>query len=232
MKSNKKKARIAGLLYFATSIFGAFGLAYVPSVIFVANDAAATARNVQSHELLLRGGIVSNLFASIGFIFVALALYELLKGVHKGMAASMVILIGASIPVSLYNEVNRLASLKLLNGTDYSSVFQKPQLDAMVLLFHGLWNQGNLVAQILWGLWLIPFGILVYRSRFLPRILGVLLLIACFGYLTSSVTLLLVPEFGPAVTRCSTLLNICELPIIFWLLIMGAKDQPITTSDP
>ncbi|HUK30402.1 MAG TPA: DUF4386 domain-containing protein [Candidatus Acidoferrum sp.] len=226
MTSNKKKARIAGLLYFVTSIFGFFGLAYVPSVIFVAGDPAATAKNIQAHELLLRGGIVSNLIASIGFIFVALALYELLKGVHQKLAASMVILIGASIPVSLMNEVNRLATLKLLTGAGFSSAFQKPQLDAMALLFHGLWNQGNLVAQILWGLWLIPFGILVYKSGFLPRILGVLLFIACLGYLTSSFTLLLFPAYGPSVTTYSTLLNFCELPIILWLLIMGAKDQP------
>jgi hypothetical protein len=225
MTSNKKKARIAGLLYFVTSIFGFFGLAYVPNVIVVTGDAAATAHNISAHELLFRAGIVSNLIASIGFIFVALALYELLNVVSKKMAAVMVILIGASLPISLLNEVNRLATLKLLSGASYLSAIQKPQLDAMAMVFHGLWGQGNLVAQIFWGLWLIPFGILVWKSGFLPRILGVLLIIACFGYLISSFTLLLVPAYGGSVARFSTVLDACELPIILWLLIMGAKER-------
>lgn len=226
MNSNKKKARIAGALYFVTSIFGFFGLAYVPNVIVVSGDAAATAHNISAHELLFRAGIMSNLIASIGFIFVALALYELLKVVNKRMAAVMVILIGASLPISLVNEVNRLATLKLLSGASYLSAFQKPQLDAMVMVYHGLWSQGNLVAQVFWGLWLIPFGILVHKSGFLPRILGVLLFIACCGYLTSSFTLLLLPAYGPSVAKFSTILDAGELPIILWLLIMGAKEQP------
>jgi hypothetical protein len=127
---------------------------YVPSKIIVAGDAAATARNIVEHRMLFRAGILGNLIGSIGFIFVALALYELLKEVNKRQAVAMVILIVISLPISLYNEVNHLAALKLLSGANYLSVFQKPQLDAMVMLYHGLWGQGINVAAIFWGLWL------------------------------------------------------------------------------
>ena len=107
-------------------------------------------------------------------------------------------------------------------------MFDKRQLDALAMLFLKLHGQGFVVAQVFWGLWLIPFGLLVYKSGFLPRILGVLLIIACFGYLANSIVGLgLLPDF---VSRVFGQLTICELPIILWLLIIGAKDQPL--SDP
>jgi hypothetical protein len=225
--SRKKTARLAGLLYFVFSLFGFFSLMYVPSKIFVAGDAAATARNIAAHELLFRAGIMGNLIGSIGFIFVALALYELLKEVNKRQAVLMVTLIVISLPISLLNEVSHLAALKLLSGANYLSAFTKPQLDAVVMVFHGLWGQGMLVAGIFWGLWLFPFGVLVYKSGFLPRIIGVLLIIAGFGYLAGSLTSLLFPTYASAVSRVANILTAGELPIILWLLIMGAKDQPL-----
>jgi hypothetical protein len=196
----------------------------------VTGDAAATAQNIAAHELLFRTGIVANLIGSIGFIFVALALYELLKEVNKRQAVLMVTLIVISLPISLLNEVNHLAALKLLSGANYLSAFQKPQLDAMVMVFHSLWGQGLSVAEIFWGLWLFPFGVLVYKSGFLPRIIGVLLVVAGFGYLADSITSLLFPVYLSAVSRVANILTAGELPIILWLLIMGAKNEPLLKS--
>lgn len=163
-----------------------------------------------------------------GFIFVARALYRLFAGVNKAHASLMVTLILVSIPISLLNVLNETAALMLIRGPSFLSVFDKPQRDALAFLFLHLHFDGIIVAQVFWGLWLIPFGILVFQSGFLPRVLGVLLIIACFGYLANSMVALgLLPQ---VVSRAVGQLTICELPIIFWLLIMGAKDRPLAAT--
>jgi len=227
MNSTKKAARVAGLLYFVFSLFGVFGLLYVPSVIIVHGDAAATTHNILARELLFRSGIVSNLIGQTGFIFVALALYRLFKGVDKNLASLMVTLFVVSVPIAMLNELNQIAALTLLRGDHFLSGFQKPQLESLAMLFLDLHGSGFLIAEIFWGLWLVPFGVLVYKSGLLPRILGVLLIVACFGNLAESFTSLLLPRYEHFVYRFTGILTAGELPIIFWLLIRGAKDQPL-----
>jgi hypothetical protein len=219
-------ARLAGFLYLVLGLPGFFSLMYVPMAIMASGDAAATARNIMTHERLFRIGIVSNLISQTGFIFVTLALYRLLRDVAKDLASLMVLLFVISVPISYVNELNQVAGLSLLSGTGYLSAFEKPQLDALQMVFHGLYNHGNLLAQIFWGLWLFPLGILVYRSGFLPRILGVLLIVACFGYLAGSLTFLLWPAYGPSVSNLAVGLGgLGEGAFMLWLLIMGAKEE-------
>lgn len=229
MNSSKKQARVAGLLYLLASIPGAFCLIYIPSHFIVSGDAAATASKIASSEFVFRLGMVCELAGFIGFIFVVRALYRLFCGVSKAQASLMVTLMLVSIPISLLNILNEMAALRLLHGGDFLSVFSQPQREALALLFLRLHFDGFMVAQVFWGLWLVPFGVLVYKSGFLPKILGVLLAIACFGYLANSLV-----AFGvfpdAAVSRFVGQLTICELPIIFWLLIMGAKDQPLAAA--
>ena len=137
----------------------------------------------------------------------------------------MVTLILVSIPISLLNVLNEFAALTLIRGADFLSVFAKPQRDALAMLFLQLHNYGFAVVQIFWGLWLVPFGILVFKSRFLPRILGVLLIPACFGYLANSLAAFgMLPQ---VVSGVLGQLTICEVPIILWLLVMGRRDQPL-----
>lgn len=225
MNSTKKQARIAGLLYLLASIPGAFCLIYIPSRFIVSGDATATASNIAASEFVFRLGILSEVAGFIGFIFVVRALYRLFVGVNKAHASLMATLILVSIPISLLNVLNETAALELIRGGNFLSVFDKPQRDALAMLFLHLHFDGIIVAQVFWGLWLVPFGILVYKSGFLPRILGVLLIIACLGYLANSIVGLgLLPH---VVSRTVGQLTICELPIILWLLIMGAKDQPL-----
>lgn len=225
MNSTKKQARIAGLLYLLASMPGAFCLIYIPSHFIVSGDAAATASKIAASEFVFRLGILSEVTGFIGFIFVVRALYRLFVGVNKAHASLMVTLILVSIPISLLNVLNETAALELIRGGNFLSVFDKPQRDALAMLFLHLHFDGIIVAQVFWGLWLIPFGILVYKSGFLPRILGVLLIIACLGYLANSIVGLgLLPH---VVSRTVGQLTICELPIILWLLIMGAKDRPL-----
>ncbi len=227
MNSTKKAARVAGLLYLLVGITGAFNLLYVPSAFIVPGDATATANKIMTSELVFRTGIVSELISATSFIFLVLALYHLLKGVNKKHAALMVTLAVVSVPISFLNALNEIAALKLLSGANFLSVFDQRQLDALIMVFLSLHSHGNLVAQIFWGLWLFPFGVLVFKSGFLPRILSVFLIIACFGYLASSFTFLLLPAYGHIVSRFAMVLTLGELPIILWLLIKGAKDQPL-----
>lgn len=225
MNSTKKAARFAGLLYLLASIPGAFSLLYIPSHFIVSGDATATAKRILTSEFVFRIAIVSELTGFIGFIFVVRALYRLLSGVDKGQASLMLTLMLVSIPISLVNVLNETAALKLIHGGDYLSVFSQLQREALAMLFLKVHFDGFIVAQIFWGLWLVPFGILVFKSGFLPRVLGVLLIIACFGYLANSfVGFGVLPDIF---SRFVGQLTICEVPIILWLLIMGAKDQPL-----
>jgi hypothetical protein len=227
MNSIKKQARIAGLLYLLLAIPAPIGLVYVPSKLIVSGDATATADRIRAFESLLRIGIASELFTQIIFIFVVLALYRLFKAVNETLARQMVIL-GAlvSVPIVFLNVLNEIAALVLVSGADFLSVFDKSQLDSLAYLFLHLHSQGIDVVAIFWGLWLFPFGMLVIQSGFIPRILGVLLMIAGFGNVVGSVTTLLLPQYAKLVGQFATVLAFGELPIIFWLLIWGAKVKP------
>jgi hypothetical protein len=227
MNSLKRQARFAGLLYLLACLPAPFALIYVPGKLIVPGDATATANHVRASETLLRLGMAGELINAVGFIFVVFALYRLLKGVNKNHAAIMVTLFVVSVPISFLNVLNDIAALILASGANFLSVFEKSQLDALVLVFLRLHTHGFLVAQIFWGLWLFPFGILVIQSRFIPRALGVLLIIACFAYLADSFTFLLLPHYGHLVSNVATVFEgIGELSIVFWLLIWGAKEQP------
>ena len=225
MSSTKKKARIAGAIYVLLVITGVLSLLYIPSTYIVTGDATATANNIASSELLFRTGILIGLASQIIFVFLVLALYRLLKEISHTQAILMVILVVISVSTTFVNTLNQLAALIILSGADFLSVFEKPQLDAVAYVFLRLHSHGLQIIQIFWGLWLFPFGLLVYKSRFIPRILGVLLIIAGFGYLLSSLTFLVLPQYKAAVSPLITLLEMGELPIIFWLLIVGAKPQ-------
>ena len=227
MNPVKKQARVAGVLYLLASLPVPFYLIYVPGNVIVPGDATATANHVRASGTLLRFGIASELISSIVFIFVVLALYRLLKGVNKKHALAMVILALVPVPIVFLNVLNEIAALILVSGADFLSAFDKGQLDALGLFFLRLHSQGLVVAEIFWGLWLFPFGILVIRSGFIPRILGVLLIISGSAYLASSSASLLLPRYAHLVGQFAIVLEIGELPIIFWLLIWGAKDQPL-----
>ena len=224
MNATKKQARMAGLLYLLASIPAPFGLIYVPGKVIVLNDATATGSNLRTHEALVRLGIASELIGFVLFILVVLALYRLFKAVNGTYALAMMILILVSIPVSLLSVANEIAALIVAGGANFLSAFDQAQLDGLAYLFMRLHSRESLIAEIFWGLWLFPFGILVIRSRFIPRVLGVLLIVAAFGYLAESITFLLLPAYGPAVDKFAMNLTLCELPIIFWLLIWGARD--------
>ncbi len=212
-------ARLAGFLYLFMVPFGIFGVMWVPSIIFVSGDTAATAHNIMTSESLFRLGIVSALIVQVLHIFVVLALYKLLKPVNKNHALLMVIFALVGIPIVMLNLLNQFAALLLLSGADYLTVFAADQLQALVMLFLNLHEHGFMIAHIFWGLWLFPMGYLVFKSGFIPKILGVLLIIGGLGYLIDFVTFFFIPDFDAI--KMFTFLGEVLLPL--WLLIKGVN---------
>jgi len=223
MSSPINPGRVAGLLYVLTSAVGFFAMGYVPDKIIVHANAAATASNLAAHETLFRIGIAGELISQAAFIFVALALYNLLKGVNHRQASLMVTLIVVSIPIAFVNELNSIAALVLVRGADFLSIFEKPQRDALAMFFLNLHFHGLVVDEIFWGLWLFPLALLVYRSRFLPRFLGVWLALAGFAWVILSLTGVLSPQNYNKVFTYSQPATVGELAFMVWLIIRGAK---------
>ena len=223
MSSTRNPGRFAGLLYVLTSIVGFFAMMYVPTKIIVHGNAVATASNILAHETLFRLGIACELIGQAGFIFVAFVLYGLLKGVNRQQASLMVTLIVVSIPIAFVNELNSIAALVLVRGADFLSIFDKPQRDTLAMLFMNLHGHGFDVAEIFWGLWLFPMGLLVYRSRFLPRFLGVWLALAGFAWVILSLTAIVFPQFEDKVFSYGQPAFLGEIAFMLWLVIKGAK---------
>jgi hypothetical protein len=219
MNSIKKTARVAGFLYLIVVPLGIFTL-YVRSILIVPGDAATTANNIMASESLFRLSIVSSLIAPIVQMLVVLVLYRLLKPVNKNMALLMVIFVLIAVPIAMLNELNQFAVLRLLSGAGYLTVFTADQLRALVPLFLNLHSNGTNIAFIFWGLWLFPLGYLVFKSGFLPRILGVLLMIACFGYLIESFAIFLGYE-----VNIGLFASLGEVLLILWLLIKGVNAE-------
>lgn len=212
-------------MYFLNALPAPFALLYVPSVLMVRGDAAATANNVRDSEALLRLGIGGELFSSTVVIFAVLAFYSLFKAVSGKHARAMLVLMLISVPISYLNVLNDLAALTFARGPEFLSTFTQPQRDALVLFFLRLHNQGFILAQIFWGLWLFPFGILIMRSGFIPRFLGISVIVAGCGYVISSCVTLFLPRYAPTISQFAMILEMGELPLI-WMLIWGAKDPP------
>jgi hypothetical protein len=232
MHPTDKAARIAGALYPGMGVPAVFSFGYVTHTLIVPGNVNATANNILASQVLFRLGIVAELIAAVFFLLLAMALYRLLNGVNTNHARLMVGLVLVSVAITFVNVLNNIAALTLFRGADYLAVFDKPQRDALAMLFLGLHRQGLAVNNIFWGLWLLPFGLLVMRSRFLPRILGLLLIVNCFAYVAISVTSLLLPAYGNVVIRASMPALLGELWIMLWLLIKGAKVQPLPASAP
>jgi hypothetical protein len=217
--------RVAGCLYLLLG-FSVIRPIYVSSALIVRDNAAATANNIAAHESLFRFGIASDLLAGISCILVALALYRVFQGVNQNLAALMVIF-GGLMPcaIDFFNVLNDVAALLLARGDDFLSVFDKPQRAALAVLFLRVHDHGSLINEIFAGLWLFPFGILVFRSIFVRRFIGVWLIVNGLAYVVISFTGILLPNYVDRVSKIASPALAGEGAIILWLLIKGAKPQ-------
>jgi len=213
-----RPARSTGLLYLALAATGAFGSFYAPLAVIVSGDPAATAERVRTSELLVRLGIASELISATLFIFVALALYGLFKGVNQGHAALMVILAVVSVPISFVGVATELGALGLLSGAVHVSAVGPSELELLAYVLLRLHIQTIVVAEIFWGLWLLPLAALVIRSGVVPRAIGVLLVVAGSAYLVGTFISVLVPALAATASIVAVILEAGELSMIWWLL--------------
>ena len=213
-------ARVAGFLYLLLLPLGIFGILYVPSTLIVPGDAAATATKIMASEALFRLSIVTALLVQIINIFVVLFLYKLLKPINKDMALLMALFILLGVPIAMLSELTHFAVLVLLSRMETLSVFTADQLQALASFFLDLHEYGVSIASIFWGLWLFPMGYLVFKSGFLPRIIGILLMIGCFGYVIDFLLMALLPNREVTVSQFTF---IGELLLPLWLLIKGVN---------
>jgi len=226
MTSLSRNARVAGAFYLLLALAGPIRLMYIPNALFVRGDAGATAANIAAHETLVRLGMLADVFCGVVLIFLTLALYRLFEDVDRNLAV-LVVVLGGVLPAAIdfLNVVHDAAALMLIRGADFLAVFDKPQREALAMLFLRLHGQQVIAAEALWGLWLFPLAILILRSGFLPRFLGLWLIVNGVAYLAMSFTGLMVPQYAAAVSDAALPALFGELAFILWLVIMGAKEK-------
>jgi len=223
--SLKKNARLAGLFYLIVILTGVYSIFFVTSKIIVQDDVLITTQNILDKEFLFRTGIISDLISNIFYMLLVLALYRLLKPINKNTAKLMLALVIVQIPVVFFMEAFNITSLITVKGEILQS-FELGQRQDLSMLFIKINDYGMLALEMFWGLWLLPFGYLVYRSRFIPRIFGILLIIAGTAYMFDSFTAILFPDIRAYVNKPALLLMaVGEISITLWLLIKGIKNN-------
>jgi Domain of unknown function (DUF4386) len=225
MEPTDKAARIAGLWYLSMALTDPFRLIYAPGKLIVRGDAAATASRILDHQTMFRLLIAADLVGAVLFLGTGLALYRLLAGVDRHRAAQMLTLVAVSAGVGFLNTLNNLAALALFRGTEFLAVFDKPQREALGMLFIRLHGQGNTINALFWGLWLLPFGLLVIKSNFAPKFIGGWLIVNGAAYVVLSFIGLFAPQYSSTAFLCAQPALFGEMAIMLWLLIRGAKPR-------
>jgi len=232
MNTNKKTARMAGFLYLLYIVVSIFADVLGRSKLIVLGDAATTARNIIESAWQFRIGFVVDLVAALLFLLTAWALYVLLKQVNENLALLFLLLNLVGVAVWCVSDLFLITSQLLLSGADFLKVFQADQLQALAMLFLNIYKNGfSGIAQIFFSAWLFPLGYLVFKSGFLPKILGIILMVECFGWLMYPIQFFLFPGNEVLFYLSSAIGFIGEFSLALWLLIMGAKEQKPALAD-
>ena len=226
MSSPKRLARIAGVLYLLNGIFSGFAFGYVLTKVYVPGHAATTAGNVVANSGLVRIGVVADLFQGTEWLFLAMTLYVLLKHVHQSAARAMVALVAVGAAIVCLNDVFQFESVRIAADPSYMAALGAAGSSALVQLLLEIHHYGFLVAQIFFGLWLVPLGYLAFRSAMFPKALGVLLIVGGGCYIVGLLAVFLVPDFdlGEKINTFVTLPSaIAEVSMVAYLLVKGVK---------
>jgi hypothetical protein len=224
MSPIRNPGRVAGFWYLLLVLVGPLRLIYIPDTLFVRGNATATANNIAAHEWLFRLGILSDLVGAVILIFLVLAFHRLFKTVDRKLAV-MVVIFGGVMP-ALLDFVSAAfdgITLVIAHGAGFLSAFDKPQQDALAMLFVKLGDEQNNAAEMLWGIWLLPLALLVYRSRFLPRFLGIWLAINGLAYVVLCLAGELLPQYQNDVFNYGQPAFLGEVALMLWLVIKGSK---------
>jgi len=224
MNATKKTARIAGILYLLVGIFGGFAEGYVDPAMYVAGNVAGTASNLVANSTLVRMGVVAHLLDGTCFVFLAMVLYNLLQHVHKSVARGMLILVALATGIICLNAVFQFEGLRVATENAYASALGKPGSDAVALLLIEMQHYGTLIAQVFFGLWLVPLGYLCNKSGMFPKWLGYVLILGGVCYLVDLLTAFLAPGLNQAVHRFVIIPSaIAEISMVLYLLMVGVK---------
>ncbi|WP_051442301.1 DUF4386 domain-containing protein [Arthrobacter sp. H14] len=233
MESQKRLARTAGALYLAVAVLAGFAIGFVRNSIYVSGDPAATVANIATNEGLFRLGFLADLTQSTLMLFIAMALYLLLQQVNKNVARAMVLIVAISVAIQTLNLAPSLAALRVATDPDYTASVGAEGAGSLVMLMLDLQRDGFLIAQVFFGLWLLPLGYLVLKSTMFPSALGVLLMIACFSYLIHLPFMFLWPEVGTILTPIVAVPAIvAEVWMVLYLLIKGVRTPPKPIEHP
>ena len=226
LSSRTNTARLAGLIYLILILSGIFSILYVPSQLINGENPAQTVENIQNNLSLFQLGILSGILCYVSYLFLVLVLYLLLEHIDRRQATLMMILVLVSVPLSLISVKAKIDLLSLLKNEYVVGTFTADQIQAQMMGLLDSFYNGITVAQFFWGFWLFPFGYLVYKSGFLPKFLGVMLMIGCFYYVLDSVAAIAIPAFRGSIIE--NILSMCamigEFGICLWMLVIG--DRP------
>ena len=230
MKRSTNPGRVAGLWYLLLAVFGPLRLIYIPNKLFVPDDAAATVANIAAHEWLFRIAIAADLAGAVVLVMLTMAFYRLFTGVDRELAA-LVVIFGGVMPALLLfvGVVGDGGALMAVRGSGFLSAFAEAQRDALAMLFLRARDFLNTGAEMLWGVWLWPLGLLAYRSRFLPKFFGVWLIINGFAYVILCLSGVLAPQYGSRLFLWLQPALIGELAFTLWLVIKGARPPVAAT---
>lgn len=223
MDSLSVRARIAGLMYLVVCLVGPVRLVYIPNVVLASDNAAAVARDIATHQSLMWTGIFCDLVTATVEVFLVLSLYRLMRDVQREWAVAMAVLGLMDVPIYFMNTLNDAGAVLFAKGADFLSAFDQPQREGMTMLFVTLHHYGTVINDVFWGLWLVPLGMLVYRSGFLPRFIGGWLVVNGFAYLAENISGILAPQYSSLVENIAFPLQFGEIAFVLWLLIMGAR---------
>lgn len=231
MEPTNRTARLAGAVYLSLILFAPFALMYVPNALIVRGNAAATMANIRAHETMFRLGMAAELWGDVIFIVLTVILYRLFNHVDRMQAVLMTIFGILSVPIHFAAVASDIVAVIAAKTPAYlTAVFSAAQIDALAMLFLTLHGRTFVVLEVFWGIWLLPFGILVYKSRFIPRIFGVLLIINGIAYVAQSLTGLVLPDAAALVERLALPAQFGEIWITLWLLIKGANVEQSVAS--
>jgi len=227
MDSRKKTARLAGFTYLIVILTGILYLQYIPSQLKIRGNIPKLMQDIPAFERIFKLGILAEITCWVFFLILPIILYRLFKPVNELWAKMMVVFAIVQVPISFMNILNKLAILSLMSDTQYLKIYSMDQLHSQVLFYLNLYHQGNLINHVFWGLWLLPFGYLVYRSQFLPKILGILLIAGCFGYVIDFLGTFLFPGYDDTAIPNYIILpaSIGEIGICLWMMIVGVKNN-------
>ncbi len=219
--SLSQQTRLTGFFYLLVVLTGIFSLMYIPSQFIDLEDPARTIANIQAYERLFRLGIVSSCLCYLFFFFLGMSAFQLLKQVSQPAALVMLGLVLCSIPIAVFSVHSLTSILSILNDSRFSPASVN-EMEILVMRFLLSYIQGVSMSDLFWSTWLFPLGYLVYKSGFLPKLLGLLLMIGAVSYFLYFMGKIVFPESN-IIPKLRTPASVAEITTCFWLLIVGAK---------